>query len=86
MCRYSLEDGSYVVSVSFGAARVMTFEPKHAAPAVDGANGVGMCSPDDVKAAKRAFIAALSTDAVGLYKLNPVDPKLEGAWFQPLSL
>ena len=23
---------------------------------------------------------------VGLYKLNPVYPKLEGVWFQPLSL
>jgi hypothetical protein len=23
---------------------------------------------------------------VGLYKLNAVDPQLEGAWFQPLSL
>jgi hypothetical protein len=24
--------------------------------------------------------------AVGLYKLNAVDPQLESAWFQPLSL
>jgi hypothetical protein len=23
---------------------------------------------------------------VGLYKLNPVDPELESAWYQPLSL
>ena len=27
-----------------------------------------------------------AADAVGLYKLNPVDPQLESAWLQPSSL
>jgi hypothetical protein len=55
-----LADDSYIVSVSFGAARVMTFEPKYSAPALDGRGGV--VQADDVKSARRAFVAALSSD------------------------
>jgi hypothetical protein len=38
----------------------------------------------------RAIAAARAVDPKwsmvgGLYKLNPVDPQLETAWFQPLS-
>jgi hypothetical protein len=33
------------------------------------------------------LFAALENDtSVGLYKLNPVDPQLDSAWFQPSSL
>jgi hypothetical protein len=34
--------------------------------------------------AKRKVELAMSK--VGLYRLNPVDPQLESAWFQPLNL
>jgi hypothetical protein len=40
------------------------------------------------KAAPKAFAAAAAaavTATVGLYKLNPLAPQLERAWFQPLS-
>ena len=49
-----LEDGSFVVSVSFGAQRRMVFEPRVQAPSIDGSvNGVVRAA--DVKAARTAL-------------------------------
>ena len=39
-----------------------------------------MCTSKVVVESQRADYEA------GLYKLNPVDPQLESAWFQPLKL
>ena len=50
-----LEDGSYVVSVSFGAARTMTFRPRRTVAE----GGVG---PEAVKRASRALAAKLALD------------------------
>ena len=36
--------------------------------------------------ASEVRFAAMEVVWSGLYKLNPADPQLESAWFQPLSL
>ena len=61
---------------------------KEVAPGVDPAGlGFGQLrdellkvAPLDLQHVKRC------NAAVGLYSLNPVDPQLESAWFQPLNL
>ena len=55
-----LEDGSFVVSVSFGATRRMVFEPRVEAPAVDGSERVVRAK--DVKDAQLALADALHAD------------------------
>jgi hypothetical protein len=59
-----LEDDSFVVSVSFGATRVMTFEPRVEAPLVGGDGGEGrVVSVADVKKAAKALALALDEDS-----------------------
>ena len=55
-----LEDGSFVVSVSFGATRRMVFEPRVEAPSADGSGRVVRAA--DVKAAQLALAGALNAD------------------------
>jgi hypothetical protein len=59
-----LEDDSFIVSVSFGATRVMTFEPRVEAPLVGGDGGEGrVVSVADVKKAAKALALALDEDS-----------------------
>jgi hypothetical protein len=57
------------------------------APAVKAAPAPAKASPSKAAAPSKAAPAPAAKAApVGLYKLNPVDPQLESAWIQPLSL
>ena len=43
-------------------------------------------SEEMARTANSLSVETAAMRAVGLYTLNPVDPQLESAWFQPLNL